>query len=133
MIELLGLLMSWATRAVTLDNAFDRVYHAGLLYKLHSYGISDQIFGLVLSFLSHRQLFKWFWMVSLPKNTQLILEFLTASFLVPHFSKYTLMTFLMMLSVILLSMLMRLLSTLSNIRNPSCANNYNWLLNLNMI
>ena len=38
-----------------------------------------------------------------------MLEFLKAPFLVLHFSFYTLMTFLMMLSVTLLSMLMMLL------------------------
>ena len=43
-----------------------------------------------------------------------------------------LMTFLMMLSVILLSMLMRLLSILSVIRHLICGNNLNWLLNLNL-
>ena len=43
---------------------------------------------------------------------QLMLEFLKALFLVLHLSYYTLITSLMMLSVILLSMLMRLLSTL---------------------
>ena len=50
------------------------------------------------------------------KNIQLILEFFKALFLVLHFSYYTLMAFLMMSSVILLSMLMILLSTLSVIR-----------------
>ena len=49
---------SRATRAVALDisKAFDRVWHAGLLHKLKSYGISGQIFGLISSFLSNRQL-----------------------------------------------------------------------------
>ena len=49
---------SGATRAVTLDisKAFDRVWHAGLLHKLKSYGISGQIFGLIFSFLSNRRL-----------------------------------------------------------------------------
>ena len=49
---------SGATRAVALDisEAFDRVWHAGLLHKLKSYGISGQIFGLISSFLSNRQL-----------------------------------------------------------------------------
>ena len=55
--------------------------------------------------------FKWFWMESLHKNIQLMLEFLKASFLVIHFSYYTSMTFWIMLSVILLSMVMILLST----------------------
>ena len=43
------------------------------------------------------------------------------------------MTFLMMLSVILLSMLMILLSILSVIGDLICGNNLNWLLNLNLI
>ena len=34
----------------------DRVWHAGLLHKLKSYGISGQIFGLIFSFLSNTQL-----------------------------------------------------------------------------
>ena len=48
---------SEATRAVALDisKAFDRVWHAGLLHKLKSYGISGQIFSLISSFLSNRQ------------------------------------------------------------------------------
>ena len=49
---------SGATRAVALDisKAFNRVWHAGLLHKLKSYGISGQIFGLIFSFLSNRRL-----------------------------------------------------------------------------
>ena len=49
---------SGATRAVAPDisKAFDRVWHAGLLHKLKSYGISGQIFGLISSFLSNRRL-----------------------------------------------------------------------------
>ena len=49
---------SGATRAVALNisKAFDRVWHAGLLHKLKSYGISGQIFGLISSFLSNGQL-----------------------------------------------------------------------------
>ena len=49
---------SVATRAVALDisKAFDRVWHACLLHKLKSYGISGQIFGLISSFLSNRWL-----------------------------------------------------------------------------
>ena len=47
-----------ATQIVALDilEAFDRVWHAGLLHKLRSYGISGQIFGLISSFLSNRRL-----------------------------------------------------------------------------
>ena len=49
---------SGSTQAVALDiyKAFDRVWHAGLLHKLKSYGISGQIFGLISSFLSNRRL-----------------------------------------------------------------------------
>ena len=49
---------SGASRAVALDisNTFHRVWHAGLLEKLKSYGISGQIFGLIFSFLSNRRL-----------------------------------------------------------------------------
>ena len=50
---------SGATRAVAtlnISKAFDRTCHAGLLQKLKSYGILGQIFGLVFSFLSNRQL-----------------------------------------------------------------------------
>ena len=43
------------------------------------------------------------------------------------------MTNLMMLSVILLSMLMKLLSTLSVISHLICGDSQNWLLNLNLI
>ena len=46
---------SGATGAVALDisKAFDRFWHAGLLHKLKSDGISGQIFGLISSFLSN--------------------------------------------------------------------------------
>ena len=49
---------SGATQAVPLEisKAFDRVWHAGLLNKLKSYGISSQIFGLISSFLSNKRL-----------------------------------------------------------------------------
>ena len=78
--------------------------------------------------------FELFWMERLQKNIQTMLEFLKGLFLVLHFSYYTLMTFLKMLSIILLSMLMILLSTLSVIRHLICSNNnLNWLLNLNLI
>ena len=38
-----------------ISTAFDRVWHAGLLHKRKSYGISGQIFGII-SFLSNRRL-----------------------------------------------------------------------------
>ena len=103
---------SGATRAVALglSKAFERVWHACLLQKLKSYEISGQIFGLISSFLSNRRL-----RVVLDGKSsqefQLMLVFLKGLFLVLHFSYNILMTFLMMLSVILPSMLMILLST----------------------
>ena len=42
--------------------------------------------------------FEWLWMKNLHKNIQIMLEILKALFLVVHFSYYTLMTFLTMLS-----------------------------------
>ena len=58
---------SEATQAVALDmsRASDRVWHASLLHKLKSYGISGQVFGLI-SFLSNRQL----WVVQEGKSWQ---------------------------------------------------------------
>ena len=49
---------SGATRAVALDisKTFDRIWHASLLYKRKSYGISGHISGLISSFLSNRRL-----------------------------------------------------------------------------
>ena len=67
--------------------------------------------------------FGWFWMGNFHKNIQLMLEFLKGLFLVLHFSYYTLVTFLTMLYVILLSMLMILLSTLNVIRHVICGSN----------
>ena len=49
---------SGATQAVLLDisKAFDRFWHAGLLYKLNkTYRISGQEFGLISPFLGNRQ------------------------------------------------------------------------------
>ena len=59
---------SRAAQVVALDisKAFDRVWHAGLLHKLKSYGISCQIFGIISSFLSKR----WLWVVLDGKSSQ---------------------------------------------------------------
>ena len=48
---------SGATRPGALDisKALDRVWHAGLLHKRKSYGISSPIFGFISSFLSNRR------------------------------------------------------------------------------
>ena len=52
--------------ALDISKAFDRVWHAVLLHKLKSYGISGQIYGLISSFLSNRQ----FWVVLDGKSSQ---------------------------------------------------------------
>ena len=124
---------SGATRAVALDisKAFDRVWYAGILYKLKSYGISGQIFGLISSFLSNKRL----GVVLVGKTTQeyAVNAGVPQGSILGPFSCCILMTFLMILSVILLFMLMILLSIQSVIRNLICGNNLNWLLNLNLI
>ena len=115
---------SGATRPVACDisKAFDGVWHAGLLHKLKSFGISGQVFGLISSILSNRRL----WVVLDGKSSQeypvhagvpqdSILKSLRLSY-------YTLMAFLKMLYVLLLSMLIILLSTLSVIRHLICRN-----------
>ena len=42
--------------ALDISKAFDRVWHAALLHKITSYGISGQIFGLISTILSNRRL-----------------------------------------------------------------------------
>ena len=54
LIELLGLLLDLGL--LDISKSFDRVWHAGLLHKLNSYGISGQIFGLISSFFNNRWL-----------------------------------------------------------------------------
>ena len=62
-------------------------------------------------------------MQSRRKNIQLILVFRKAPFLVQYFSYYTLMAFMIMLSVVLLFMFMILLSTVSVISQLICGGN----------
>ena len=117
------------TVALDISKAFDRVWHAGLLSKLKSYGISGQVFDLISSFLNNGQL-----RVALGgKSSQ---EF-PVNAGVPRDSildpTLTLTIFLKMLSVILLSMQMILLTIVRVIRHLICSNNLNWLLNLNPI
>ena len=126
--------MSGATQGVALDisKAFDRVWHVLFFTNLGLMEFQVRYLALFLLF-SVIDSFEWFWMGNLHKNIQVMLEFFKTPFLALHFSYYTLMTFLMILSVILLSMLMILLSFLSVIRHLLCGNNWNWLLNLNLI
>ena len=44
------------SRGQPYSKAFNRVWHAGPLHQLKSYGISGHIFGLTSSFLSNRGL-----------------------------------------------------------------------------
>ena len=117
---------SGATRAAALDisKAFNMVWYASLLHKLKPYGISGQIFGLISSFPSNKQI-----QVVLdgkssqehPVNT--VNGVHQGSIFGPFLSSYyILMTFLVLLTVILLSMLI-LLPTPSVIRHLICGNN----------
>ena len=125
--------MLWKGVAVTLNisKAFDKVRHAGLPHRLRSYGILGQIFDLILSFVSIR----WLQVVLVGKSSQ---EYPVNAgvpqmpFLVLLFSYYTLLTFLIILSPMLLSMLMVLRSTLSGIRHLIAAKTrdgcWTWIL-----
>ena len=112
---------SGATQAVALDisKAFERVWNASLLSSMEfriRYLVLFRLFLLT-------EVFKWFWMGILHKNIQIMLEFLKAPFLVVCFSYNALMTFLIMLSLILFSVLMILLSTPSVARHLICDSN----------
>ena len=100
--------------ALDISKTFDRVWHAALLHKLKSYGISGQIFGLIPSFLGNRR----FQSAPDGKSSQKYPVNDGVPFLVLNFSCITLMTFLTMLSVILLSTLMILLSMLYTDQAP---------------
>ena len=125
---------SGATQAGALDmlKAFDRVWQPVFFTNLSLMEFQVRYLALSLLF-SVSDYFKWFWVGSLHKNIQLMLEFLEAPFLLLHFSYFRLIAFLMMLHVILLSMLMILLSILSVIMHLIFGNNLNRLLNLNLI
>ena len=125
---------SGVTRAVALD-IFKALTGFGMLFHFTNVSLMEfQVRHLTLFLLfSVTDCFEWFWMESLHKNIQLILEFLKAPFVVVHFSCCILVTVRMTLSVILLSMLIILLSILTVIRHLICDNNFKWLLNLNLI
>ena len=121
LIELLGLLNRFgATLPLGLEilKDFERVWHAGLLHKLKSYGISGQIFGLIFSFLSNRQLR----VVLDGKSSQ---EYL-ANAGAPQGSVLGRTLFLLYINDLPGDLL-------SVIRHLICGNNNNWLLNLNLI
>ena len=114
---------SGATWVVELDisNFFDRVWYAGLLSKLNFYGILGKILDFISSFVSKRRL-QVVLDGKLWEEFQSALKFLKGPFMVLLFSYCTLMTFLMMLSVVLLSTLMILLSMLNVISDLICGN-----------
>ena len=87
------------------------IWHAGLPHNtdLGLMEFQTRYLALFLVF-SVIDSFEWLWIGSLHKNIQLMSEFLKSPFLVLHFSYYTSVTFLMMLSVIWTFMLMILLS-----------------------
>ena len=117
--------------ALDISKVFDRVWHAGLLQKLKSYGVLGQIFGLS-SFLSNR----WLLLVLDGKSSQeypVNVGVPRGSILGPTLFLVYIMTFLTMLSVILIAMLMILLFSVSVTRHLICGKNLNWLLNLNLI
>ena len=72
--------VAWAI-AIDISKAFERVWDAGLLHKLNSYGILGQILTLFCRF-SVIDDFKLLWKAILHKDAQLMLEFLKAPFLI---------------------------------------------------
>ena len=113
-----------------IANAFDRVWHAGVLHKLKSYGISGQIFGRISSFLSNRRL-----LVVLdgksPQEYPVNAALAQGSILAPTIFLLYINDLSGNVISVLLSILMILFSILSVFRHRICGNNLNWLLNLN--
>ena len=72
--------VAWAV-AIDISKAFERVWDAGLIHKLNSYGIVEHILTLFCRF-SVIDDFKLLWKAILHKDAQLMLEFLKAPFLI---------------------------------------------------
>ena len=103
-----------------------------LVFFRNAIGIEFQVGCFALfCFFSVKDDFQWFCMESFRKNIQLILVYVKAPLLIQHFSCYTLMPFLLIISLTFLFVLMILLSVLSVIRHLICGNNQSWPLNLN--
>ena len=112
---------SKATRAMALN--ISKVFAGfGMVVYFTNLGLGEfQVRYLALFLLfSVVDGYEWFWMESLNRSIQLVLEFLKGPFLVLHFSSCILMTFLMVLSVVLVSMLIILLFILGVIRHLIC-------------
>ena len=101
LIELLGLLTDLGLPE--LWHLIDPRLLTGFVSLVYFTNLSFMELFLLFSVVDS---FEWFWMESLHKNIQLMLEYLKGPFLFLLFSCCILMTVLMMLSVILLSMLM---------------------------
>ena len=96
----------------------------GMLLFTKSSLMEFQVMYLTLFYLfSVINRFMWFCMQSFHKNIQSMIEFLKVPLFILPFSYYTLITFLTVLFVILLSMLMILLSTISMSRHLICVKN----------
>ena len=123
---------SWTTRAVALDifKAFDKVWYADLLYKLKSYRISGQVFGLISSFLSNR----WLRVVLDGEFSQ---EY-PVNAGVPQGSTFGPTLFLLYINELLDDGVCNIAiyaddTTLRQlIRHLICGNSWNWLLNLHL-
>ena len=117
---------SGATRAVVrnISNAFDRVWYA-MLVCLTNLSLKEfQVRYLALfPLFSVIDGFGSFWMENLHNKIQLMLKFRKALFLDIHIFYYLSMTFPLILSVILRTMLILLLSTISVNRHLICGNN----------
>ena len=118
---------SRTTRTAALDiaKAFGRVQHAVLFHNFtNSRFMEIQVEHLALfDFFSVIDGLEWFFTTGLCNNICLLLKFFKALPMVLHLLYYTLMNFLMVLSVILTSILMILLPTVSVIRCLFCDNN----------
>ena len=90
------------TTALDISKALDKDWHADLFTNLSLTEFLVKYLALFCIF-SVIESCEWFLMGSLSKNIQLMLVFLKAPILVLHFCFYTLITFLKMLSVMLLS------------------------------
>ena len=115
---------SGAIRAVApyMSKVFNRVWHADLLRKHKSYGISCQRFCLSYSFLSNR----WLRVVLDGKSSQeypVNVEVLQGSILGPTLFLLHMNDLTDDVICNILSILMILLSTLSMIRHLICGNN----------
>ena len=113
-----------------MAKAFDRVWHAGLLYKRNSYGISGRIFGLIYSFLSNRLL----WVV-LDRNSS---QEYPVNAGVPQCSILGHPLFLLYINDLPENVICNIAiyaydTTLSVIWHLICGSNLNCLLNLNLI